>query len=58
VPRDRAIWKLVAFAARYGSTDPKVALGMPASQLTAFTMALGELLEEEAEAVRNANRGT
>lgn len=37
----------LAFAARYGHTDPSVTLHMPGTHLAAFNRAVARLIEEE-----------
>jgi len=48
----RGLWRMMAFAARYGHTDPSIALHMPVPDLFIFVEELGRLIEEEAEAAR------
>lgn len=48
-PRDKALWKLIAYAARYGSTDPHASRRMTVNDLSSFTAALDAIIEEENE---------
>lgn len=53
----RKLWKLLAFAARYGHADPRVMRHMPVPEVTAFVNALGEILMEEKDAMAAAAAG-
>lgn len=45
--RRRSLWKLIAYAGRYGSTSPTVARRMTVNDLVDYTEALGEIIDEE-----------
>lgn len=47
--------KLVAFCARYGHTSADVILRWPKSRVIAFSETLGEILEEEASALKGSD---
>ena len=53
-PLDRQLWRMLAYAGKYGSTPPNLAMQLTASDLRAFTAELSQLLKEEAEAVERA----
>ena len=57
-PRDRVLWKLIAYAGRYGSTPPNVARHMTIGDLVRFVEAIAKILEEEHEAAEEAAKGT
>lgn len=46
-PRDAAIWKLLAFAARYGHQPISELLRLPVTDLMRFARNLNDLLEAE-----------
>ncbi len=46
-PRDAAIWRLVAFAARYGHQPIHELLRLPITDLMRFAEFVGDLLEAE-----------
>lgn len=43
---------MMAFAARYGHTDPSVSRRMPVTELMAFVEELARLIEEEKESMK------
>lgn len=47
--------KQVAFISRYGHTDAYTALRLPRSFREEFTIALGEIMQEESDSIRRGN---
>ncbi len=53
-PRDKEIWKILAFLGRYAHQPIKDLLGMPMSDLVNLAMQTTKFIEEEAEASKSA----
>lgn len=57
MPHERRIWRIVAFLARYGHQQAAALLDFTLADLRELQECIGDLMEDEAKAVKNGMGG-